>query len=77
MSNASAVGRSRAEPLFVGATRPAMRWGVPFSVLLVNGVLTMEAFLLTRNLPVLLLCMPMHGLAALLCSPQRPHQAHH
>ena len=39
-----------ADPLFVGATRPPMRWGVTYSALLVNGVFTMEVFLLTKNL---------------------------
>jgi Type IV secretory pathway, VirB3-like protein len=38
-----------ADPLFVGATRPPMRWGVTYSALLFNVVFTMEAFLLTKN----------------------------
>lgn len=57
-----------ADPLFVGATRPAMRWGVTYSALLANLVLTLEAFLLTRNLLALLLCAPVHGVCALLCA---------
>jgi len=57
----------RAEPLFVGATRPPMRWGVTYSALLFNMVFTLEAFLLTRNLLALLLCVPIHLLCALLC----------
>jgi type IV secretion system protein VirB3 len=57
-----------ADPLFVGATRPPMRWGVTYSALLFNLVFTLEAFLLTRNLLTLLLCLPIHGLAALLCA---------
>jgi type IV secretion system protein VirB3 len=56
------------EPLFVGATRPAMRWGVTYSALLVNVVFTLEAFLLTRNLLTLLLCLPIHGIGVLLCA---------
>ena len=47
-----------ADPLFVGATRPPMRWGVTYSALLVNGVFTMEVFLLTKNLLTLLLALP-------------------
>ncbi len=58
----------RAEPLFVGATRPPMRWGVTYAALLFNLVFTMEAFLLTRNLLTLLLSAPIHGLSALLCA---------
>jgi type IV secretion system protein VirB3 len=56
------------DPLFVGATRPPMRWGVTYSALLVNAVVTMEIFLLTRNLLTLLLAAPIHGVCALLCA---------
>jgi type IV secretion system protein VirB3 len=57
-----------ADPLFVGATRPPMRWGVTYSALLFNMVFTMEAFLVTRNLLTLLVCAPIHGVCALLCA---------
>src|SRR5580698_8078403 len=60
--------RLTADPLFVGATRPPMRWGVTYSALLVNGVVTMEIFLLTKNLLTLLLAAPIHGVCALLCA---------
>ena len=55
-----------ADPLFVAVTRPPMRWGVTFSALLLNLVFTMEVFLLTKNL-LTLLCIPIHGIFALLC----------
>lgn len=57
-----------ADPLFVGATRPPMRWGVTYSALLFNMVFTMEAFLLSKNLLTLLLCAPIHALCMLLCA---------
>jgi len=57
-----------ADPLFVGATRPPMRWGVTYSALLFNLVFTMEAFLVTKNLLTLLVCMPIHALCVLLCA---------
>ena len=57
-----------ADPLFVGATRPPMRWGVTYSALLFNMVFTMEAFLLTKNLLTLALCAPIHGVCMLLCA---------
>ena len=57
-----------ADPLFVGATRPPMRWGVTYSALLFNMVFTMEAFLLTKNLLTLLLCAPIHSVCVLLCA---------
>ena len=58
----------RAAPLFVGATRPPMRWGVTYAALLFNLVFTMEAFLVTKNLLTLLLSMPVHAVCALLCA---------
>jgi type IV secretion system protein VirB3 len=57
-----------ADPLFVGATRPPMRWGVTYAALLFNMVFIMEVFLATRNLLTLLLCVPIHGMCALLCA---------
>jgi len=57
-----------ADPLFVGATRPPMRWGVTYAALLFNMVITMEIFLVTRNLLTLLMCAPIHGVCALLCA---------
>jgi type IV secretion system protein VirB3 len=56
------------DPLFVGATRPPMRWGVTYSALLFNMVFTMEAFLLTKNLITLMVCAPLHGVFMLLCA---------
>ena len=56
------------DPLFVGATRPPMRWGVTFSAILFNLVFTMEVFLLTKNLLTLLIAIPIHGVCALLCA---------
>jgi type IV secretion system protein VirB3 len=56
------------DPLFVGATRPPMRWGVTYAALLFNLVFTMEAFLLTRNLLALVLGLPIHGVCVLLCA---------
>ena len=60
--------RTRSGPLFVGATRPPMRWGVTYSALLFNMVFAMEAFLVTKNLLTLLLALPIHGICALLCA---------
>ena len=58
----------RADPLFVGVTRPPMRWGVSYPALLLNLVGTMEVFLLTKNLLTLFIAIPVHGLCALLCA---------
>ena len=55
------------DPLFVGVTRPPMRWGVTYSALLANLVVTMEVFLLTRNLLLLSMALPIHATSAALC----------
>jgi len=47
--------------LFVGMTRPALRFGVPYAALIVNALITLELFLLTRNLLSLLAAAPIHG----------------
>ena len=56
-----------ADPLYVGLTRPALALGVPYAALLANAFLTLELFLLSRNLLCVLLCVPLHGIAWLLC----------
>ena len=38
-----------ADLLFVAATRPPTRWGVPYLALLINMVVTMEIFLMVKN----------------------------
>jgi type IV secretion system protein VirB3 len=45
-----------------------MRWGVTYSALLFNMVFVLEAFLLTKNLLILLLFAPIHGVCMLLCA---------
>lgn len=57
-----------AEPLFVGITRPAMKWGVTYVALLAEMVVTMEVFILSAHPLTLLLALPLHGLCALLCA---------
>jgi type IV secretion system protein VirB3 len=57
-----------ADVLFVAATRPPTRWGVPFMAMLLNMVLTMEVFLATRNPLTILIGLPIHGVSALLCA---------
>lgn len=57
-----------ADPLFVAVTRPPMRFGVTYIAILFNAALTMEVFLLTKNLLVLLLALPIHGVCMMLCA---------
>ena len=56
------------DPLFVGITRPAMALGVTYGAALANGMVTVELFLLTRNLLALLVCLPIHGILWILCA---------
>ena len=56
-----------ADPLCVGVTRPALVGGVTYAAMLVNGMVTVELFLLTKNLVWLLVCVPVHGLFWLVC----------
>lgn len=56
------------DPLFVAVTRPAMAFGVPYAALLCTAVLSVESFLLSRNILALGLCAPLFGIARLLCS---------
>jgi type IV secretion system protein VirB3 len=57
-----------ADTLFVGATRPPMRWGVTYSALLFNLIFTMEVFLVSKNLLTLLVAAPIHGICTLVCA---------
>ena len=57
-----------ADVLFVAATRPPTRWGVPYMALLINAVVTMEIFLVVKNPLIWLLAIPIHGICMLLCS---------
>src|SRR5256885_1402497 len=61
-----------AAALVAWAPIPALAQSSPLltcaTALLANLVLTMEAFLLTRNLLTLLMCAPIHGVCALLCA---------
>lgn len=71
MSERNPTGRNTgliADPVYLGATRPPMKWGVTYTALLLNMVFTMEIFVVTKNLLALLLALPIHGLSALLCA---------
>jgi len=56
------------DALFVAATRPPTRWGVPYMAILFNMVLILEVFLLVKNPLILLGALPIHGVFMLLCT---------
>jgi type IV secretion system protein VirB3 len=56
-----------ADSLFVGLTRPSMVWGVTYSAMMVNIIITTESFIVTKNLAWLLAFVPIHGVLYLVC----------
>ena len=56
------------DPLFLGLTRPAMVWGVPQPFFVLNGMISIMAFLLSNSFYPLFIGAPaIHGLGLLLC----------
>ncbi|CAN7320761.1 type IV secretion system protein VirB3 [Variovorax sp. LjRoot178] len=55
------------DPLFVGMTRPSMVWGVTYSAMMFNIIVTTESFIVTKNLAWLLAFVPVHGVLYLVC----------
>ena len=56
-----------ADTLFVGMTRPSMVWGVTYSAMMFNIIVTTESFIVTKNLAWLLAFVPIHGMLYLVC----------
>ena len=56
-----------ADILLVGMTRPPMKWGVTYAGLLINIMVTVEIFIITKNLVWLLAFLPIHGVLYLVC----------
>jgi len=54
-------------PLFAGATRPPMTWGVTYAGLVLNVGITAEIFLVTKNLLWLLAFFPLHAVLWAAC----------
>lgn len=55
------------DPLFVGATRPAMIWGVTHEFAVIGGMLVSIFFLNTGNPLNLFIYVPIHILGYLIC----------
>lgn len=54
-------------PVFKALTQPQMFAGVTYSYFIINGVLTAEAFLITRSFWMLALAGVLHGIGYLAC----------
>jgi len=57
----------RHEPLFIGATRPAMMLGVTMNFFTANAMISALTYLVANNPLYLLMVIPMHGIAWGLC----------
>ena len=56
------------DPLFVGMTRPATVWGVPYTAVAMESVVVAIVFLAMGNPLYLLLAVPIHGILYLIGS---------
>ena len=54
-------------PVFKALTQPQMFAGVTYSFFVINGVITTEAFLITRSFWALLLAIAVHCVGYLAC----------
>jgi type IV secretion system protein VirB3 len=54
------------DPLFVGLTRPATMWGVPYGAFVIESMATALIFLAVGNPLYLLLAVPIHGVLYLI-----------
>ena len=55
------------DPLFLALTRPAMVWGVTYSFLVVNLVVTGMVFVWTSSFLTFLVGVPVHLLGSVAC----------
>lgn len=60
------AGLSR-DPLFVAMTRPQLLGGVTYSFAVINAVLSLEFFLVTKSAWVFLFALVVHGVGFLAC----------
>lgn len=54
------------DPLAVGLTRPSTVLGVPFPAVVLNVIVSLQALIWTSDITWLLLCIPIHGIFALI-----------
>lgn len=55
------------EPVFTALTRPQMFAGVTYTFFIVNALVTMELFLLTKSFWVLPIALFLHGIGTIAC----------
>ena len=57
----------KVDDLAVGLTRPSMKWGVTYTAMVVNGMVSLEALIWTQKLQWFLIIVPIHAVFALIC----------
>ena len=55
------------EAVFTALTRPQMFAGVTYNFFIVNALLTMEIFLVTKSFWVILVALGLHAIGSLVC----------
>ncbi len=61
------AGTVRADPLFLGLTRPPMLFGVSYSFAVINMLLCLVAYLLSNHLKYFFAAAPIHMIGYYLC----------
>lgn len=55
------------EPVFTALTRPQMFAGVTYNFFIINALVTMELFLVTKSFWVILVALALHGFGTVAC----------
>ncbi len=55
------------EPVFTALTRPQMFAGVTYNFFIINALVTMELFLVTKSFWVVLVALALHGFGTIAC----------
>ena len=61
------MAQDNRDPLFIGPTRPAMKWGVTIDGIIIGFAMAAIVMIGTGNPFTLLLYLPVHGVLYLLC----------
>jgi len=61
------AGDLNREPIFTALTRPQMFAGVTYNFFIINALVTMELFLVTKSFWVILVALALHGFGTIAC----------
>ena len=63
-------GKVTSDPLFVGLTRPPMLFGVSYTFALMNGLISMIAYIATTDFRYMVMMFPIHAIGYYICSKE-------